>query len=210
MVTCANALTIIPAIDTLQFAEPIYIDNFVNCPSSLSIGSCNCYFRSRIFDKLAEDIAIYKTMRCANPLAMKRNRQTFTAGAFRASVEALQHCRSWRNGCRDTFVCCLFRWYPRAALGSGAMAWHSLNSSGTFTNKNFQYWLSLLFTPLLRYHHQLVLSVSATMLSNSQRLALEDYHGLSCMLQINRRNTLVYVITVVYQATVVYKLMLVY
>ena len=62
-----------------------YIDNLVNDARVRSL------LDPAIFDKLAEDIAIYKTMRYANPLSMKRNRLNFTIAEFRASVDALQH-----------------------------------------------------------------------------------------------------------------------
>jgi hypothetical protein len=193
MVTCVNALTIIPAINALQFAEPGHIDNLVNARVRSLLNPAIAYFRSRIFDKLAEDIAIYKTMRYANPLAMKRNRQTFTVAEFRANVEALQHFSiaevEEMVAKIPLYVAC-FDDIPEHLWEADDMTfsqqfWKLRKHEFPALTKFVIYAFTMISSSAAA---ERVFSILKRCFLNGQRLALEDYQMLSCMLQINRRN----------------------
>jgi hypothetical protein len=49
------------------------------------------YFLSRFYGMLAEDVEIYKCLRFANPIAVKRYRHNFDMGIFKESEKTLKH-----------------------------------------------------------------------------------------------------------------------
>jgi len=132
-------------------------------------------------------------MRYANPLAMKRNRQNFAIAEFRANVEALQHFSIAE-------VEGMIAEIPLYVASFDEIPEHLWEADDMTYSQEF--WKLHMhefpaFTKFVVYAFTMISSSAAAervfsilkrCFLNGQRLALEDYQTLSCMLQINRRN----------------------
>lgn len=151
------------------------------------------YFKSRILEMLKDDMVIYKTMRYTNPIAMIKLKANFSATRFISDVKALLY---FTPSDIDMMLTDLPEYLesldniPKTCCEADEMKYAA------------EYWkcdrLNLPgMTKLARYSFTMItssasaesaFSVLKRCFSSDQRLALEDYVMLSCMLQINRRN----------------------
>ena len=142
---------------------------------------------------LKDDMVIYKTMRYTNPIAMIKLKANFSATRFISDVKALLY---FTPSDIDMMLTDLHEYLesldniPKTCCEADEMKYAA------------EYWkcnrLNLPgMTKLARYSFTMItssasaeraFSVLKRCFSSDQRLALEDYVMLSCMLQINRRN----------------------
>ena len=154
------------------------------------------YFRSRVLGLLAKDVAIYKTLRYANPLAMMREGKQangFNAGDFQQDVTALQHF----SGADINAMVLEIPIYRAHLQHIPEFLWEKdeMIFAQEFWDAARQRQLPYL-TKLVQYGFAMisssgsaerVFSILKTSFGRNQLLALEDYVMLSCMLQKNRR-----------------------
>ena len=151
------------------------------------------YFKSRIFGMLAEDVIIYKTMRYANPISMIRFRANFDTADMVKSIENLKH---FPQDVIDEILTDLPQYLQYV---SEIPQNYCENDEMIYADEFWKHNRLMLpgFVKLARYAFTMVTSSASSerafsvlkrCFKSEQRLALEDYVSLSCMLQINRKN----------------------
>jgi hypothetical protein len=154
------------------------------------------YFKSRIFNKLAEDVAIYKVLRHANPCSVRRLLATgeFTVINFRTAVNHLQHfCAADVDAmCAElpSFIATV-REYDGPVISRDEELQHTIDFWGAHHSvfpalKKFVTYSFCIVTASAAAER--AFSILKRSFDYDQRSALEDYVHLSCMLQYNKAN----------------------
>jgi hAT family C-terminal dimerisation region len=151
------------------------------------------HFKSRILEMLKEDVEIYKTIRYTNPVAMIKLKENFSIATFVKYVKDLLYFSS------DDLNMMLVDLpeYLQSLDNIPADSWEAdeLTYATEYWKRNRLNYPGIAI--LARYSFTMItssasaeraFSVLKRCFSSDQRLALEDYIMLSCMLQINRRN----------------------
>ena len=151
------------------------------------------YFTSRIYGMLSEDIGIYKTLRYTNPVAVRHILPDFSVASFKVAVQSLRHFDEEEiermlgeipeyltiiDNISTTAVSRMeemkYAWsfwvnnkYNLPILSRLAQYAFTITTSSASAERSF--------------------SVLKRCFGNDQRLALEDYSMLSCMMQTNKR-----------------------
>jgi hAT family C-terminal dimerisation region len=151
------------------------------------------YFLSRVYGMLAEDVEIYKCLRFANPIAVKRYRQNFDVGIFKESVKTLKHFDAEELSAIISeipqYLTLVDDIAPGAVNRNAEMDyaerfWKDNAESLPEMAKFAQYAFTITTSSASAERS---FSILKRCFGNGQRLALEDYSMLSCMLQSNRR-----------------------
>lgn len=151
------------------------------------------YYFSRIYGLLSEDVVIYKCLRYANPIAMRRNNQTFEMRLFKEALVSLNHFEAYEiedmmHEAPEYIILC-DSIVPAAINRKEEMEYanifwtdhvHDLRKLARFAQYAFTITTS-------SGSAERSFSTLKRCFGNGQRLALEDYSMLSCMLQTNRR-----------------------
>jgi len=193
MQVCTDSLTSIPAF-LAAHAGNGQIGALVATKVRTVITGAIEYFRSRILGMLAEDVAIYKTLRYANPLAMLRANPPMNDLVFRQEVTALHH---FSTADINNMVLELpiyrahlqrvpeFLW-EKDEMQYAQEFWDPYTSN---TMPNFTKFVRYAFTMITSSGSaERAFSILKRSFGYNQVLALEDYVMLSCMLQKNRRD----------------------
>ena len=151
------------------------------------------YFKSRIFGMLKEDLELYEVLRYANPIAMIHFRLNFDTVKFVADIKKIDHFSPEVINMITTDL----NVYLQLVGDIPSNLWEQdeMEFAGEFWKNNAVRLRG--FVQFARYAFTIVTSSAAaerafSVLKRSfrseQRLALEDYVMLSCMLQTNRTN----------------------
>jgi hAT family C-terminal dimerisation region len=146
------------------------------------------YFLSRIFDHLGGDVAIYKVLRNANPIAVRRSPPT--VNEFAADVESLDHflpddiAKMIRE--LPKYINTAQNWAPPAdiadELDSIVSFWRN-NGSQMPALSRFVYAFTIITSSAAA---ERVFSVIKRSFDTCQKGALEDYVFLSTIMQYNK------------------------
>ena len=154
------------------------------------------YFNDRIFNQLAEDIALYKILRYANPFAFNRmnTSNVFSIPQFRADISSLNHFSIEQI---DSMIENIPRYIILTNIENLEQVplYDELEKSQIFwqTNRAILPAISI----FIRYAYTIitssasverVFSILKRVFDYSQKEALEDYTFLSTMIQFNKLN----------------------
>jgi hypothetical protein len=152
------------------------------------------YFFSRIFGMLAADVAIYRTLRFANPIKFLVNHLSADVGAFQNAIHSLCHFQEEEVAGMIGELAryeALVNGYPRQVLleadevSFGSEFW--INNRLQLPHlESFARYAFTVATSSAAVER--VFSILKRCFKNEQRLTLEDYVQLSCMRQFNRKS----------------------
>ena len=151
------------------------------------------YFLSRIYGMLAEDVEIYKCLRFANPIAVRRFRQNFDISLFKESLKMLKHFDVEELNAIVSEVPLYLTMIDDIAPGAidrsaemdYAYRFWKENVGNLRAISQFAQYAFTITTSSASAERSF--SILKRCFGNGQRLALEDYSMLSCMLQTNRK-----------------------
>ena len=151
------------------------------------------YFTSRIYGMLSEDIGIYKTLRYASPVAIRRMLPDFSVASFKVAVQSLCHFDEevieGMLAVIPQYLAIIDNIGPTAVTRMEEMkyAWSFwVNDKCNFPllSRLAQYAFTITTSSASAERS---FSVLKRCFGNDQRLALEGYSMLSCMMQTNKR-----------------------
>lgn len=153
------------------------------------VAPVEAYFLSRIFEHLGGDVAIYKVLRNANPIAVRRSPPT--VNEFTADVESLDHFlpvdidKMIRELPR--YINIVQNWAPPAdiaeELDSIVSFWRINGSEMPALSRFVKYAFTIITSSAAA---ERVFSVIKRSFDTGQKCALEDYVFLSTIMQYNK------------------------
>jgi hypothetical protein len=189
--------SIIECIETLKSVEGAQngIEELVTQRVRSILDPAIQYFNSRIFGMLSDDVAIYKTLRLVNPVAARKLSMTklLTEKMFVDSVKSLNHFSDEEisSMCEDlhNYVAALDdvpdNVLPDAEMAFAISFWDAHRHLLSGLQNLVEYAFAIVPSSA---SVERVFSILKRCFGNGQRLALEDYSTLSCMLQKNRKD----------------------